>query len=394
MEPSHAKRIVEALRKGIPPDGYVRHFTVGRQCELRQLTERLQNPSSGSVLLKANYGSGKTHLLRYIREHALGQGYAVSTVTLDAKAGIRFNRMDQILGAICRGLEVPVFPGRSGIRPYFDFVMGQVNESEDVEFWNELSNGRKWNYSSALESPAMFVAFRAWFSKRPAVQDLIEDWLRQPSDYRTQRKQLYHALVANLNMLFKDPRDEWKFYADEVFWFHTQAYAQSWAAIRDLDRLARASGLKGVIVLFDEFEDILTNISNRQHQNAAFWNLFHFFSGKLFPGMTFYAVTPEFTEKCKLLLRRQAQWDYNFYHFEELPTFQMSPLKLSELLELAQRIIDVHGIAYDWDVGAAIESRPLGGVVQQAAAVQIEDRARHTITAIVRTLDDLREETE
>jgi len=393
MDPSHARRIVEALRKGIPPDGYVRRFTVGRASELKQLTERLQNPSSGSVLLKANYGSGKTHLLRYIREHALDQGYAVSTVTLDAKAGIRFNRMDQILGAICRGLEVPGFASQKGIRSFFDFVVRQVNESEDVQFWNQLSNGRKWDYSNTLDSPAMFVAFRAWFSNRPVVQETIEDWLLQPWNYRTQRQRLYLTLVANLSMLFRDPREEWKFYADEVFLFHTQGYAQSWAAIRDLDRLARAAGLRGLIILFDEFEDVLTNMSNRQHQDAAFWNLVHFFSGKFFAGMSFYAVTPEFTEKCKVLLRRRGQWDYSFYHFEALPTFQMSPLSLMELLELAQRIIDVHGIAYDWDVGAAIESRPLGGVVQKAAAIQIEDRARHTITTIVKTLDDLREET-
>src|SRR5258708_73029 len=97
-----AQHIVESLRKGIPPYGYIRHFTVGRESEIRQLSDRLQRSKPGVLLLKANYGSGKTHLLRFVRESALEAGYAVSFVELDAKSGVRFNKMDQILGAIWR----------------------------------------------------------------------------------------------------------------------------------------------------------------------------------------------------------------------------------------------------------------------------------------------------
>ena len=49
---------------------------------------------------------------------------------------------------------------------------------------------------------------------------------------------------------FRDSRPEWKFYADEVFMFHTGGYAQSWAALRDFERLACAVGLKGLVILF------------------------------------------------------------------------------------------------------------------------------------------------
>ena len=68
---------------------------------------------------------------------------------------------------------------------------------------------------------------------------------------------------------FRDSRPEWKFYADEVFMFHTGGYAQSWAALRDLEHLACAVGLKGLVILFDEFEDVITNLRNVVHQKVV-----------------------------------------------------------------------------------------------------------------------------
>ena len=91
-----AERIIEQLRYGVPPPEYVRAFTVGRGTQLRALEKSLGHPSGdrGSALLvKANYGGGKSHLLRVVREMALEAGYAVSLVVIDAQGGVRFNRM-------------------------------------------------------------------------------------------------------------------------------------------------------------------------------------------------------------------------------------------------------------------------------------------------------------
>ena len=90
------------MRKGIPPDGFVRYFTVGRESEIAQLRAKLNPNGGGALLLKANYGSGKTHLLRFIREHALEENWVVSVISLDSAAAVRFNRMDQIGRASCR----------------------------------------------------------------------------------------------------------------------------------------------------------------------------------------------------------------------------------------------------------------------------------------------------
>jgi chromosomal replication initiation ATPase DnaA len=71
MDSFQAQHIIESLRLGIPPEGYVRQFTVGRTKEIEDLIKRLQVHNETAVLLMANYGSGKTHLLKYIREESL-----------------------------------------------------------------------------------------------------------------------------------------------------------------------------------------------------------------------------------------------------------------------------------------------------------------------------------
>ena len=393
INPEQAQNIIASLRTGVPPKNYVRYFTVGRENELKQLTDRLSQQEKESLLLQANWGSGKSHLLLYIREQALADSYAVSMVQLDAMSKVRFNRMDQMFGAICRNIEVPGAerPGAvhtaKGIQPFFALVNKQMIQNSENAFWMKLSNQGKWNFSQVLDSPAMFVALRAWIDGSTTGRNLVEDWFFNPQDYRSQRRKLYSELVTKIR--FSDPRQEWKFYNDEIFWFHTQAYAQSWAAIRDLDLLAKESGLKGLIILFDEFEDVINNITNIQHQEAAFWNLFEFFSGKQFPDMTFYAVTPDFVDKCKGLLETRGRWDFDYTRFDALPTFQMSPLDISHLTDLAQRIVPIHGIAYGWDAKSAMTIELINKVVRDATKVQIQDRTRQTIKAIVKCLDDL-----
>ena len=147
-----------------------------------------------------------------------------------------------------------------------------------------------------------------------------------------------------------------------------------------------------MIILFDEYEDVITNLNNVAHQESAFWNLFQFYYGKQFPGMSYYAVTPEFVEKCIRLLINKGRWDYDYSRFQSLTTFQMSPLEIDELKELAARIVDTHGAAYGWDANSTVAGDELDAVLRDATSVQIQDRARHAIVSVVKMLDRLAED--
>jgi len=393
MDPTLARRAIESLRQGIPPTGLIRYFTVGRESEIKALEGRFENNKCGALLVKANYGSGKTHLLRFIREDALAHGFAVSSVTLDAKSAVRFNRMDQIVGAIWRGLELATDPGRPGIRTFFERARRQIQVSKAKNngqlFWNSLTNDGRWDFSEVLKSPAMFIALRAWTCGKASVQDLVEDWMAQPWNYYARRKYLYEELVEKLRKYFRDPRPEWKFYSltDGIFNFQMQDYVQSWDALRDLDKLVRACGMNGVILLFDEFEDVLNNLTRIDLQEAAFWNLFRFYSGKQFPGMTFFAVTPEFVDKCERLLMAKGKWDMDYNQFKSLPSFEMSPLEKPHLEKLAEKIMETHGAAYDWEPDTVMKASELKRILSTCMSVRVQDRVRQTIKEIVKALD-------
>jgi hypothetical protein len=394
---SQGQKIIDELRKGIPPHGYVEDFTIGRKQEIEWLDDHLEEDSSAfALLLKANYGSGKTHLLQLIKEKALKKDYLVSSVVLDAKSGVRFNRLDQVFGAIMRGLETALddhtetggletilnFFATSGLKAVKD------PEHDGHEFWKKLSNGGKWDYSDVLSSPQVYVALRAWIKcKEDDIRNLVLDWLRFPENYQNQRKTLYWKLVGSQRRYFRDIRPEHQFYEDAVLEFPAAGgYADCWAALEDFQQLAINSLLPGVAVLFDEFEDVLTNLNNIDWQKKAFFNLFRFVSGARFTGKTFYAVTPAFVEKCKQRLLGKGAFDFDYSQFDKLPTFAMSPLGGPDMQQLARTIIAVHERAY----GHRLAPRDREEVISTAGRAgfrTVEDRTRQAIKECVQHLD-------
>ncbi|MDD2600633.1 MAG: DUF2791 family P-loop domain-containing protein [Kiritimatiellae bacterium] len=384
MTKTEAKRVIEKLRKGIPvPDGFVRLFTVGRKDEIGKLENALVDPKSTALLLNANYGSGKTQMLRFLREEALKSGYAVAMIYCDSKAGIRFNRMDQVFGAVCRHIEIPDC-AEKGILSFLRWFHEKI-PSTSSSYWRKLSANGAWSRSETLTSPALYVALRAYRFGNEESQRLLEDWLMNPQTYKTKRKMLYENFVK-VSRQFSDPRPAWKFYQDGVFIFDQQGYAQCWAALTDLDTLAKKSGLKGLVLLFDEFEEILTNLRNIQHEETAILNLFDFNEGKRFSGKTFFAVTPEFVEKCKIRLMDRDRYDFEFARFKKINQFEMSPLSSEQVVELIeQQIIPAHSLAYGWKPKVRPDSftKWVNSIMRQ----RIQDRTRLAITDIIKQLD-------
>jgi predicted ATPase len=85
ISPKIAHKIINALRKGIPPVEGVSHFSMGRESLLDQFRRNLQGVNQGHSLVRfmnADVGRGKTHALYLLREMAFREGFVVSIVTL------------------------------------------------------------------------------------------------------------------------------------------------------------------------------------------------------------------------------------------------------------------------------------------------------------------------
>jgi len=392
MRREEAWRAVESLRKGLPPTGWVRQFTVGRQSEIQELRARLERAETGALLLHANYGTGKTHMLRYIQEEALECGYVVSFVTLDANGAVRFSQMDQIMGAVVNQLQIPHGSGSCGLADLFDVVSDAIKRdsiSPDHGFWYSAALKSRWETSYEFGAYAMFLALRSWyFTEDPARKNRIIDWLTQPWQYKTQGRVLYQELIERQRDLFREQRSFDQLKQGGVFDFKALGYRHSWDALKDLQRIAVESGFRGMVLLFDEFESTVTDLRTRKPRQDAFQNLFDFFGGQKFDGMSFFAVTPDFVETCKGLLDERRIVDYDYGAFGRLPMFEMSPLEEEDLLGLAERVVDTHALAYEWKPDGILKSRDFTQQLTDVARSSSPARTRSFIQRVVELCDN------
>jgi hypothetical protein len=111
-----ARRIIEALRLGIAPDGHIERLTFGRRAEIDRITAWLNEPGIAKqpvFLIEGGYGVGKTHLLAYMRHQALKLNYAVANVQVD---GIEtpFYMPKRVYAALAKSFAYPKADGSSG----------------------------------------------------------------------------------------------------------------------------------------------------------------------------------------------------------------------------------------------------------------------------------------
>lgn len=386
VRPEEAERLIEQLRYGIPPSGYVRHFTVGRQDELSQLERNLRYGMNGkAVLVRANYGAGKSHLLSLIRDLALQANYATSLIVVKAHQGVRFNRMDQVFSAVCRDIQCP---GRSDsgvaslFRAYADADASKLDEDLRADR-KELEDEGKWREPGLLISPAIYIALRAAVvTDDDDTRDLVSDWLTRSEPDTMSRVRLVETLVQDLRL--GDPRGTYALYQDVQL--RRDGYKPTWDALSDLNTVARLAGYRGLVLLFDEFEDIIQNLNNINYETTALENLFRFFSGE-YDGAAYFAVTPDFVRKCKDRLLMKSVWDFAYSRFDELPHFELSPIDFNDLLRLCSQIAHVHSRAYEWDTEKLFDWKQAVASLWRHWNPHSPERIRTSATLFVDLLD-------
>lgn len=387
-----AERIVGQLRVGIPPAGFVRQFTVGRQEELRALERDLRAGMHGkAVLVRANYGGGKTHLLNLVRDLALLNNYAVSFVEVSSHRGVRFNRMDQIFSAVCRSIQLPDRADR-GIgalfRAYADVDVEKLDEDARDER-HDVDDGGTWRQPGSVITGPVYIALRAAVvSESGDTWDTVVDWFTRGEPDKLPRTQLLEDLVDSLYV--GDPRSRYQLYNEIKF--RRDGQEPSWESLNDLNTLAELSGYRGLVLLFDEFEDVIQNLNNRLLEKNALENLFRFFAGG-YEGAAYFAVTPDFVRKCRDRLMMKGVWDFPYERFDELPHWQLSPIELDDFLELSAQIMTAHAIAYEWHPETELDWAAVGQFIRESWQPNAPERIRIACRSLVEHLDAALERT-
>lgn len=385
MDTNEARRVIESLRYGLPPDGHICDFTVGRQDEIAVLRNQLNDDGSNVLLLNANYGAGKTHLLRFIREEALREGWMVSVVTMDSKSGVRFDQLSQFVGAVCRCIELPNRTGK-GVRCLLDsFLDTTMKEGLSEEAWPELHNNMKWDRKKLFETEVFYIGLRAWFYCDSQISECIVNWYENPHmNSDGSPTHLWKLLVDGMRNFYRDARPKDYFTKERLSL--TRNDELCWAFLRDLDCAAKAMGLRGFVLCLDEFEDILYNLTRIDAKKKAFWNLFELFNGHQYKAHAYFAVTPGFAHKCKQELARKGEYDYDFSQFDALRQFEMTPIERSDIEVLCDRIIEMHSVAFTWTPPAMCRNS-IANIVEHFSTDSSQDRVRQCIRDVVKELD-------
>lgn len=75
--------VIETLRLGLVPPDKVSTFTFGRNAEMEFIIKWLKEKSQGPVFLVGDYGTGKSHMLDYVKDYALKNNWAVAHCELN-----------------------------------------------------------------------------------------------------------------------------------------------------------------------------------------------------------------------------------------------------------------------------------------------------------------------
>lgn len=161
--PGEARSVIEAFRLGIVPIRAIREWTVGRSQELETVRNWLQDESSGTMIIRGEYGSGKSHLLEYLHAGAIELNYAVSMVGIDpcdAQPGFpkrvyrhlirnlkvpyrnRYYNFREILTTMAQNSKQNALPDH----PFLEKILAKIKENKDSpEMW-EWIEGQETRY--------------------------------------------------------------------------------------------------------------------------------------------------------------------------------------------------------------------------------------------------------
>ena len=260
LERKIARRIIETVGSfGTPPEWGFQYFTVGLEDYLNLIEEEYlktfikEDGGSTFKLVIGAYGGGKTHFLYNVRELAWKQNFVVSYVNLSQEEA-PFHRLELVYRAIINDLMHPMgveelLKGlEKGIEPFItNWYKRQAEIFRKAGLKGEALDQKFSNYAKAIQrnienvnfSKAVAQAFLFLHQKREEDFRNIIQWLRLEGYERHVHRE--YGLL------------------------HPIGRSNSFSMIRSLIQWVRNIGYSGLVILFDEAEQV-PSLSSKQRE--------------------------------------------------------------------------------------------------------------------------------
>lgn len=361
-----ARRIIEALRSGVPSRAVGQYFSEARPKIMREISGRLDSVcdqgKSGGMIISGKYGEGKTHLLNTVFNLAHSNNMVVSYVSLSKETP-----MDKLYLVYQKIIQNTYLPKR--MQPGF------MHEMEKISANSSAANEMLLYAAKQLETDKLYYLFRSYLNTEDSDEkfllqtDLEGDFIANAPLKKIYRRIFNQPVKYNVNFTkTKHCRDYLSF----------------------MSNLFLQMGFNGWVILIDETE-LMGRLGKKARLNA-YSNMAHF----LMPGedlkstFTLFALSASYVEDV-IEGKREYQNLADTYPEEQEPARtvldlltkapQLLPLTKDEINEVLYKIQDFHGKAYGWTpdltVSSLVEATQSGGYLLRTkirAAIEFLDQ--------------------
>ncbi|GEM_PF-4648774 len=230
-----ARRAIESLRVGLPTlDGSTRQLAVGF-AETERLIDRflrdIDVDGGGAMVLKGEYGQGKTFALTVLQEMAQERGFVTSRMEIDATEN-RLNKPHHIYRNLMRNLRVP---GTNG--PGVHALASMATDLLAKECPGNAYQREQWLKGKMGCFPLAWLLSDPNIMRKPHLLGILECDPNFPARWA----RTYHVNPA--------PPRHWP-----AFNAGTQGDFASFV-LSGIGRLARLLGFKGLLVILDRWRN-------------------------------------------------------------------------------------------------------------------------------------------
>jgi hypothetical protein len=328
-----ARRVIEALRSGIPSRAVGQYFSEARPQIMKKVSDTLEgicegNASEGMVI-SGKYGEGKTHLLNTVFHMAHMNKMVVSYLTISKESPF-----DKLYLVYQKLIANTYLPGRE--QPGFTYVLDQITPNSPVASDLLLYTAKE------LETDKLYYVLGAYLNtedqeeKFQLLSDLEGDFIPNPVLKKTYKRIFNRPVKFNTNFAkTKHSRDYLLF----------------------MSHLFKKLGYNGWVILIDEAE--LTGRLGKKARLNSYRNLSEFLmpAQELESVYTLVALSASYSED---VIEAKHEYQNLEETFPDSPepyrsvlkmlenAEQLAPLTKAEVTDVISRIISFHEKAYGW----------------------------------------------